>query len=82
MSYIKDMEKCQFLGCRNPQHEDATVTFEVPNAGEKTVRICLYHQSMISDTNASYSIGTTLRGEAEIRPISVAPPPAEPAPTD
>lgn len=82
MPLQRDMDRCQIFGCRNPQHEEASVTFMVPNAGEKTARICLFHLSMVQDPNMDYSIGITLRGDTEIRPIPVAPPPSDPAPSE
>lgn len=73
MPFIKDMEKCGFLGCNRPQMEDHTYTFGIVNGGEKTIRICLYHESMVGDPNIECSVGITLRGEAEIRPTTHPP---------
>lgn len=80
MPRVKDLDQCQFYACKNPQHDTAKVTVQIP--GEESpaeVLSCLYHQAILTPGAEKYAVGRTYTGEIELRPIAAQPftPPAQ-----
>lgn len=77
---VADLPDCEFYACKNPQHDTAEVTVNIP--GEESpvvVKSCLYHQAILTPGSVKYSVARTYRGEIELRPIPAEfAPPAEP----
>lgn len=83
MPRVKDLDQCQFYACKNPQHDTAAVTVQIPDEEEPSVVLsCLYHQAILTPGSDKYSVGRTYTGEIELRPIAAQFAAPAPAPTE
>lgn len=81
MSKVKDLDQCQFYGCKNPQHDDPSgvVTVTLPNEPEPVeVLPCFYHSAILSMGSDKFLVGRAYNNEIELRPVAAVPAPPTP----